>query len=281
MSSAPPAGRSSSRRTSCPRSSGSATGWRSSGAGRLVALEDVADAPRAPEAARRAARPRPTARSRAACPASAGVAGRDGLLTCQLEGDVGPFLAAIAGVPVTDLTIEPAHLEEAFLEFYEGDGDELTSRSPCRGPLPALPADLARAAHQAAGRRVALAVWGSLMPVIYEAFKDQIQLLLGSGAIPPHSPQFGGGDLFTLAGTIALGFIHPIAVAWSRLRVGFAVTAVAGERQRGTLEVLLARPLSRRRLYATLLVATILFVALAIAAQVVGASSGLRSPAQR
>ncbi len=49
-----------------------------------------------------------------------GISAHDGLLTCQLEGDVGPFLAALAGVPVADLTIEPAHLEEAFLEFYEG-----------------------------------------------------------------------------------------------------------------------------------------------------------------
>jgi ABC-2 type transport system ATP-binding protein len=39
-------------------------------------------------------------------------------LTCHVEGDVGPFLAAIAGATVRDLTIEPARLEEAFLEFY-------------------------------------------------------------------------------------------------------------------------------------------------------------------
>ena len=43
----------------------------------------------------------------------------DGRVTCQLEGDVGPFLAAIAGRRITDLTIEPAHLEEAFLELYQ------------------------------------------------------------------------------------------------------------------------------------------------------------------
>ena len=43
----------------------------------------------------------------------------DGRLTCQLEGDVGPFLAAIAGHRIVDLTIEPAHLEEAFLELYQ------------------------------------------------------------------------------------------------------------------------------------------------------------------
>jgi|SRR5215213_2493438 len=43
---------------------------------------------------------------------------RPGRLTCQLEGDVRPFLQAIHGAPVTDLTIEPARLEEAFLEYY-------------------------------------------------------------------------------------------------------------------------------------------------------------------
>jgi ABC-2 type transport system ATP-binding protein len=45
----------------------------------------------------------------------------DGRLTCRLEGDVGPFLAAIAGSVIHDMTIEPARLEEAFLEFYETD----------------------------------------------------------------------------------------------------------------------------------------------------------------
>jgi len=41
------------------------------------------------------------------------------LVTCRLEGDVAPFLAALDGVTVRDLTIEPARLEEAFLEFYD------------------------------------------------------------------------------------------------------------------------------------------------------------------
>jgi ABC-2 type transport system ATP-binding protein len=52
----------------------------------------------------------------------AGVSGidlRDGLLTCRVEGDIQPFLAAIVGASIADLTIEPAHLEEAFLEFYD------------------------------------------------------------------------------------------------------------------------------------------------------------------
>jgi len=45
----------------------------------------------------------------------------DGLITCHLEGEVGPFLAALRDVRVLDLTIEPAHLEEAFLELYHDE----------------------------------------------------------------------------------------------------------------------------------------------------------------
>jgi ABC-2 type transport system ATP-binding protein len=60
-------------------------------------------------------------------PALEGVAGvsdvvvKDNVVRCQLEGDVSGFLAAIAGASVRDLTIEPARLEEAFLEYYEAD----------------------------------------------------------------------------------------------------------------------------------------------------------------
>lgn len=44
------------------------------------------------------------------------------LLRCDLEGNVGPFVAAIATSRVVDLTIEPARLEEAFLEYYAPGG---------------------------------------------------------------------------------------------------------------------------------------------------------------
>jgi ABC-2 type transport system ATP-binding protein len=43
----------------------------------------------------------------------------DGFMTCRVEGSVRPFLAAIRDTAVVDLTIEPARLEEAFLEFYD------------------------------------------------------------------------------------------------------------------------------------------------------------------
>ena len=122
---------------------------------------------------------------------------------------------------------------------------------------------------------VSLLIWGTLMPIVYEAFKEQIQFVLGSGVIPQQLAQFGGGDLFSLAGTIAVGFIHPIAVALSLVfALGFAVAAIAGERQRGTLEVLLARPLSRRRIYLTFLFATVMFVAVVTAAEVGGTIIG-------
>ena len=45
----------------------------------------------------------------------------DGVLTCQLEGDPGPLLTALQGVAIEDLLIEPARLEEAFMEYYADD----------------------------------------------------------------------------------------------------------------------------------------------------------------
>jgi ABC-2 type transport system ATP-binding protein len=88
--------------------------------GRLVALQDVASLL---EHRKRNVELRVADGDLPALDGVAGVSGigrtADGRLTCQLEGDVGPFLAAIAGHRITDLTIEPAHLEEAFLELYE------------------------------------------------------------------------------------------------------------------------------------------------------------------
>jgi ABC-2 type transport system ATP-binding protein len=43
------------------------------------------------------------------------------VLSCQLEGDPGPLIAALQGIPIHDLLIEPARLEEAFMEYYADD----------------------------------------------------------------------------------------------------------------------------------------------------------------
>lgn len=122
---------------------------------------------------------------------------------------------------------------------------------------------------------VALVIWGFLLPVVYAQFGAQFRALMESGIIPSQMAEFGGGDIFSLPGSIALGFIHPIAIILTSVfAVGFSASAVAGERQRGTLEVVLARPLSRRRLYVTLLVATALFVGTTVAGLLAGSLLG-------
>jgi ABC-type Na+ efflux pump permease subunit len=124
---------------------------------------------------------------------------------------------------------------------------------------------------------VALAAWGFCMPVVYAAYGVQFQQIMESGLIPRQMTdllsEIGGGNIFSLGGAIALGFIHPIAVALICVfAVGFATSAVAGERQRGTLEVVLARPISRRSLIVTLYVATVGFIAISFAAFILGAA---------
>jgi ABC-2 type transport system ATP-binding protein len=90
--------------------------------GELVALNDVAEL-----LARR--RRHVEVRFEGAPPILAGVPGItdvhvDGhVLTCQLDGAPQGLIAAIQGTPVHDLLIEPARLEDAFMEYY-ADHDE-------------------------------------------------------------------------------------------------------------------------------------------------------------
>ena len=121
----------------------------------------------------------------------------------------------------------------------------------------------------------ALIIWGFLLPVIYARFGSQFTALVESGLFPEQFARVGGGDVFSLAGSIALGFIHPIGIILTSVfAVGFSASAVAGERQRGTLEVALARPISRRVLYLSLLAASFGFIAISIAALLAGSVSG-------
>ena len=53
-------------------------------------------------------------------PGVSAIESNGGGVRCRVEGDMRPFLAAIADAGVEDLTIEPARLEDAFLELYEG-----------------------------------------------------------------------------------------------------------------------------------------------------------------
>ncbi|MGH2380688.1 MAG: ABC transporter permease subunit [Candidatus Limnocylindria bacterium] len=119
--------------------------------------------------------------------------------------------------------------------------------------------------------------WGLLIPVFYNAFSDVMRDLANSGAFPRELMSFGSGSLFTLPGAITLGLQHPLAIAMLGIfAVGASATAVAGERARGTLEVLLARPISRLTLYVSLLLAllvTVLIVLVAIIGGMVGGSA--------
>jgi ABC-type transport system involved in multi-copper enzyme maturation permease subunit len=122
---------------------------------------------------------------------------------------------------------------------------------------------------------VALLIWGFLMPVVYARFGTQFRAVMESGILPEQFAKFGGGDIFSLTGSIALGLIHPIAISLTSVfAVGYSASAIAGERQRGTLEVALARPVGRRSFYLTLLEAAFGFVAITLAAFLVGSVSG-------
>lgn len=117
--------------------------------------------------------------------------------------------------------------------------------------------------------------WGVLIPVFYGAFSDAMRDLANSGAFPAELMNIGSGSLFTLPGAITLGVQHPLAIAMIAIfAVGASATAVAGERARGTLEVLLARPISRLTLYASILLALLLSVLIVLAAILGGMVGG-------
>jgi ABC-2 type transport system ATP-binding protein len=92
--------------------------------GRLVALEEIGTllARRRRTVEMRLDGPPPPI---AGIPGVTDVVVVEGHVRCHLEGDVRPFLAAIGGSQITDLTIEPARLEEAFLELYADAPDQV------------------------------------------------------------------------------------------------------------------------------------------------------------
>jgi ABC-2 type transport system permease protein len=117
--------------------------------------------------------------------------------------------------------------------------------------------------------------WGLLIPVVYVQFSDAFRDMVESGLIPENLMNFGSGSLFTLPGAITLGLQHPLAIAFLGIfAIGSTTGAIAGEREKGTLEVLLARPISRATVYTTLAVAVIILLAVVLLAllggQVVG-----------
>lgn len=117
--------------------------------------------------------------------------------------------------------------------------------------------------------------WGILMPIVYTGFSDAIRQMVNSGMIPENLMSFGSGNFFTLPGALTLGLQHPLAIAFVGVfAIGSPVSAIAGEREAGTLEVLLSRPISRQRHYTVVAAAVLLMLGLAVAALLIGQVAG-------
>ena len=116
-----------------------------------------------------------------------------------------------------------------------------------------------------------MVLMGVIMPVMYAAFGKEMSEFIDS--VPFFSQMaanFGGGDLMTLSGSMAMGFSHPFTLLLiGIMAIAFPALAIAGERDKGTLEVTLSRPISRRGLLMTLFVAGVVFVVTLIGVLVV------------
>jgi ABC-2 type transport system permease protein len=122
---------------------------------------------------------------------------------------------------------------------------------------------------------IALFAWAFLLPVVYATFGRQLASLLDTDIVPKPFLRLMGADPFSLTGAVALGWVHPIGLGLMLLfPMGLGATMIAGERQRGTLEVILSRPISRRVLFATHLVTLWALAALVVAAAIAGTYAG-------
>jgi ABC-2 type transport system permease protein len=107
-----------------------------------------------------------------------------------------------------------------------------------------------------------LVLIGALMPVMFEAFGQEVAAFMESSPLMRQFADFGGGNVISLTGSIALAFTHPFTLLLLGIvAVAFPALAIAGERDRGTLEVTLSRPISRRGLLGTLYLAGLAFLA--------------------
>jgi ABC-2 type transport system permease protein len=120
------------------------------------------------------------------------------------------------------------------------------------------------------------AVWGWLILFFYSQFSALIRQLVDQSPTFQQLASFGSGNLFTIPGAITLGTQHPFLIALIGIfAVGAASTAIAGERQSGTLEVVLARPLPRRTYVLTQLAAILGIVAALVALLLSGMLVGI------
>jgi ABC-2 type transport system permease protein len=123
---------------------------------------------------------------------------------------------------------------------------------------------------------VITALWGWLILLFYSQFSEMLRQLVRQNTTFQQFANFGSGNLFTIPGAITLGTQHPFLLALIGIfAVGSGSVAIAGERQAGTLEVVLARPLPRRAYLLTWVVAILGVVALLVAMLLLGMLIGV------
>ncbi len=118
---------------------------------------------------------------------------------------------------------------------------------------------------------VGATLWGLLAPVVFASLLTAFKNL----DLPTQITHFGSGSLTTLTGTITIFYEHPLVVAMlATIAVGFCSGSIAGARQRGTLEMWLARPVTRRSVLITTWVAAALMLSLIIVGLIAGTLIG-------
>lgn len=116
-----------------------------------------------------------------------------------------------------------------------------------------------------------LFVWGTVLPLLYASFGKDFAEAVKTIPVLQQLVNFGGADFISLSGSIALGFIHPFTLLlMGIIAIGLPVLAIAGERQRGTLEVVLARPVPRQSYVVTIALAGAISLAVLMAMELIG-----------
>ena len=130
-----------------------------------------------------------------------------------------------------------------------------------------------RTRMRVAALAIAAAIWGALAPVIFATLVSSLRSLT---TLPKAITSFNGGNLFTLPGIITVFFQHPILVALGvTAAVATPLAALSGARARGTLEVALARPVTRLSYVTTVGIVTMTMVGVVIAAHLAGTAIGV------
>ena len=187
-----------------------------------------------------------------------------------LEGSVNPLLRFLAGRDdVVDLLLSPPRLEDIFLGYYDRVGvgrrksgshfptDRLADSTTSVGSgaaVSAIPRMTGRVLRNGLPGLVALlvgiALFEFVQPLVIASFGGARGLDAIMERIPPAlqaftrtRPEFLA--LSGLAGYLSLGFTHPLYIVLAGAAViGFAARSLAGEMDRGIIQI----PLSRRDL---------------------------------